>query len=54
MHHYLLAYVAAGCLALVPFISFLILNGGAWLASRREKKERQKQLQTESSSYAEA
>jgi hypothetical protein len=54
MNHYWLAYVAAGCLALVPFISFVILNGGAWLASHQEKKERQKQLQTESSSYAEA
>lgn len=49
MHHYWLAYVAAGCLALVPFISFLILNGGAWLASRQEKKDRQKQLQAASS-----
>jgi hypothetical protein len=54
MHHYWLAYVAAGCLALVPFISFLVLNGGAWLASRRENKERQEQLRTEFSSYAEA
>ncbi|HEY6425365.1 MAG TPA: hypothetical protein VIY28_19405 [Pseudonocardiaceae bacterium] len=52
MHHYWLAYIAAGCLALVPFISFLILNGGAWLASHREKKERQEQLQAESSSNA--
>jgi len=50
MHHYWITYVAAGCLALVPFISFLILNSGAWLASRRENKERQEQLQAQSSS----
>jgi hypothetical protein len=49
MHHYWITYVAVGCLALVPFISFLVLNSGAWLASRRENKERQKQLQALSS-----
>ncbi|MGH8573427.1 MAG: hypothetical protein ACREX8_12755, partial [Gammaproteobacteria bacterium] len=37
MSHHQLAYIAAGCLALIPFITFLALNGHAWLANRREK-----------------
>ncbi|MGH3753682.1 MAG: hypothetical protein ACRDRP_13485 [Pseudonocardiaceae bacterium] len=44
MSHYQLAYAAAGCLALIPFITFLVLNGRAWLANRREKKQREKNL----------
>ncbi|MGH3887084.1 MAG: hypothetical protein ACRDSZ_11055 [Pseudonocardiaceae bacterium] len=44
MSHHQLAYVTAGCLALIPFITFLALNGGAWLANQREKKQREKHL----------
>ncbi|MGH4009367.1 MAG: hypothetical protein ACRDTH_14645 [Pseudonocardiaceae bacterium] len=54
MHHYWFAYVVAAFLALVPLISFLILNGRAWRTSRREKKKRQEQLQAESRSNAKA
>lgn len=52
MHHYWRVYAAAACLAFVPPISFLILNGRAWLTSHQEKKERQKKLQAESDSNA--
>jgi hypothetical protein len=44
MNHYEPAYLAAGSLALIPFISFLVLNGRAWLTSRREKKQRESEL----------
>ncbi|HSL06391.1 MAG TPA: hypothetical protein VK887_00265 [Pseudonocardiaceae bacterium] len=54
MHHYWPAYAVAGFLALVPLISFLILNRHAWRTSRQEKKKRQEQLQAESSSNAKA
>lgn len=54
MHHYRPVYVTAACLALVPLIAFLILNGRAWLTSRQEKKERQKQLQEQYDRNAEA
>jgi hypothetical protein len=46
MHHYLGPYIAAGVLAVTPLIAFLILNGRAWLRSRREKSLRQDRLRT--------
>ncbi len=51
MNHHQLAYVTAGCLALIPFITFLALNGRAWLANRQEKKQREKHLRTLSDSH---
>ncbi|MGH3838157.1 MAG: hypothetical protein ACRDSF_21055, partial [Pseudonocardiaceae bacterium] len=50
MSHHQLAYIAAGCLALIPFITFLALNGHAWLANRREKKQREMHLRALSDS----
>jgi hypothetical protein len=39
LHHYRSVYIAAGVLALTPLVTFLVLNGRAWLRSRREKAE---------------
>ena len=44
MDHYWPVYVAAGCLALVPLIAFLILNKRALVISRQDEEERQKKL----------
>jgi hypothetical protein len=54
MDHYEFAYVAAGCLALIPLISFLALNGRAWLTNWREKRRREKQLRALSGSQVTA
>lgn len=52
MSHHRLAYVTASCLALIPFITFLALNGRAWLTNQQEKKQREKHLRTLSGSHA--
>jgi hypothetical protein len=44
VHHYLVAYLAAGVLALTPLAAFALLNGRAWLRSRKDKAEREKRL----------
>jgi hypothetical protein len=44
LHHYFVAYLTAGALALTPLVAFSLLNGRAWLRSRKETIERQKRL----------
>ena len=44
MDHYWPVYVTAGCLALVPLITFRILNNRALVTSRHDEAERQKKL----------
>jgi len=39
-NHYLLAYLAALCLAITPLVVFLVLNGRAWLQNRKDNQER--------------
>lgn len=45
--HYSNAYVAAFCLALSPLVTFLALNGRAWLRNRREKRLRHQRVLAE-------
>jgi hypothetical protein len=44
-HHYAGVYIAAVLLALTPLITFLVLNGQAWLRSRADTTERKDRLQ---------
>lgn len=44
MENYEYAYLAAGCLTLIPVISFLVLDGRAWLFDRRKEKKRKERL----------
>jgi hypothetical protein len=44
IHHYLAVYLTAGALALTPLVTFALLNGRAWLRSRRDKTVRENRL----------
>jgi hypothetical protein len=44
-HHYIAVYLTAVFLAITPLITFLVLNGQAWLRSRADTTERNDKLQ---------